>query len=189
LKGHYSQNNAKIQRRYVTNYLLPYFGDKRLDRINDIDIENWVDYLDDVKDLTNVSINHRVQALKTMLKEAVRRKVIRENPATGIPKLPYDGKKKGILNDDEVVRIFSSQDLWIDQQTFTANYLAAITGMRLGELLGLQSDSIKEDYILVKNALEPGGFGLKGTKTEDSRPVPIPAAVRIQLLELRMKNP
>lgn len=56
-----------------------------------------------------------------------------------------------------------------------ANFLAACTGMRIGEVLGLRGEFVFADFIRVQGQYGPSGYG--PTKTRTSRNIPLTPAI------------
>jgi hypothetical protein len=81
----YADNNKKN----VKNHPAPYFGDMPLNKITKDEIENWFDCLIE-KEYQNTSINGYFGTLKTMMIEAVSRKIITANPTANMEKLMND---------------------------------------------------------------------------------------------------
>jgi integrase len=97
-------------------------------------------------------------------------------------------KTREILNRDEVRELFCGEwsDKWDDYTYYVMNKLAACTGMRIGELLGLRGEFVFDNYINVCGQWTRYGYG--DTKTHKSRLVPLPHIVRQDLAPLLEKN-
>lgn len=161
---------------YKTNlslHLMPEFGKMKLGNITSDVIQNWIMELSK-KGYSNSSINIQIATLKIMLKEAQRLKLISINPAEKIKKLLAKNKEVQILKMDEVQRLFprSWNDIWESYEVFIFNKLAAFTGMRLSEIIGLQCEHIHEDHIHVCVQYS-SKYGIRPLKTKDSRNIPI----------------
>ena len=119
-------------------------------------IEKWVMNLKETKGrtgelLTPTTVNRCLTCLKIMLNEAVRLDYLLKNPADGVGFLKQIPKTKSILNMEEVKRLFDDaaiEKIWRgDIKHFTLNLLAASTGMRAGECLGLLKKNVFENYV------------------------------------------
>ncbi|MGA2478947.1 MAG: site-specific integrase [Spirochaetia bacterium] len=140
-------------------------------------------------------INGIVKAIRVPLSNASKMGRIRENPARQVEKLPDPAPKRQILETEEAQRFFALK--WNDRRYYGINLLAATTGMRLGEIRGLQADDIKEDYIHVCHNwqdTEPEGRKMKGPKhstlaNRKERDVPFPPRLAPVLRELIKRNP
>ena len=96
--------------------------------------------------LTAATINRSLATLKVMLQEAVVYQYIPKNPAESIGVLKEDPKQKDILSPEEVRALFDERAIeknWSNNiEHYTMNLLAASTGLRLGEIQGLQKRSV-----------------------------------------------
>lgn len=174
-----TQGYAKNARRIVINDLLPAFKHKRLKDFNRKEVEVWIQSLKE-KDLKNASINLKITILTTMLNEAVRREIITHSPIANIPRLKdSDAGVRGILKADEARKLFDEnqrQELWGHPVYYLINIIAACTGMRKGEILGLRPCDIQDGYIKVDHQYKQG-YGITDTKTHDSRNIPLPSFI------------
>jgi len=176
---------------YKTNlelHIKPFFGKIRLNAITPEIIQNWVTRLS-LEGYTNSSINLQIATLKVMLNEAARLKLIHCNPAEKIKKLKANNREVQILKPEEVRMLFPPdwRKIWDSYETFVFNKLAACTGMRLSEIMGLQSEHIRVDHIHVC-AQYSKKYGVRPLKTKDSRNIPITSSLYNELLPLINKN-
>ncbi len=80
------------------------------------------------------TVNQALAVLKVMLKHAKRWHYLRENPSEGVKPLRVEPKEMDYLKPNEVRLLLQQAD-----EPYRTLFLTAIlTGMRLGELLGLQ---------------------------------------------------
>ena len=112
-----------------------------------------------------------------MLKEAARLGYISENPSRGVGAVKETPKEKSFLTLDEVRKLFqedSIKAIWEDKlDHFTINLIAASTGMRMGEIQGLQVQYVNPNHIVVTNSWGRK-HGLKEPKFRSNRTIPIP---------------
>jgi integrase len=73
-------------------------------------------------------------------------------------------------------------DVWGGFLFYLFNKLAACTGMRLGEVVGLRGEFVFDNYINVCGQWTRYGYG--DTKTHKERNIPIPALIRFELQKL-----
>jgi integrase len=180
----YADNNKKN----LKNHLVPYFASMPMNKITRDEIENWLDYLID-KDYQNTSINGYLGTLKTMLIEAVERKIIPANPTEKVEKLVNDRKAIKIITREEFKKLFVMdwRRVWEnDNITYTANKLAAVTGMRASEVLGLKGGFVYDDHIYLCKQYDE--YGYRETKTKDKHNIPLPDQVINSLKDLKTMN-
>jgi len=98
----------------------------------------------------NTYANTTFGTLKVMLGEAVRQGLIPANPCDKVRRLKNDRKKIEILKVEEVQKLFPKnyQSVWGNKKlAYVACRLASLTGMRIGEILGLRGEYVFDDYI------------------------------------------
>jgi integrase len=130
--------------------------------------------------------------LRLMLKQAVKRHIIPYNPADNVEKLVAEPKQVEILTIAEFremakpkVKALPAPSLEaqaeFDVKGFSlelakmANFLAACTGMRIGEVLGLRGEFVFADFIRVQGQYGQSGYG--PTKTRTTRNIPLSPAI------------
>ena len=184
-----TQAYAELYRRNLINVILPYFGKVKIDKITSEDIERFLDYLIIEKKYKNATANSYFGTLKTMLKEAVNRNLIAQSPAENIGKLLTPKKEIKIITTQEFKKLFTTdwRRIWGDNRiAYTANKLAALTGMRAGEVLGLKGCYVYEGHIFV--CKQYGKYGYQDTKTRDKHNIPLPDSLIDELNELKKIN-
>jgi integrase len=67
------------------------------------------------------------------------------------------------------------------------NFLAACTGMRIGEVLGLRGECVFADFIRVQGQHGQSGYG--PTKTRTTRNIPLSPAIMDGLVPLTLNLP
>ena len=196
-----SPGYTSIQRNLLERYLIPAFGKKKLELITVGMIEKWQRSLLEgsapiripenakgsaarpQRPLAPKTVNNLTSLLSTMLQEAKRQGYIKSNPCQDTRGLSDRSKSRGVITPAEAKKIFSS-NAWTSEVARVASLLAAVTGMRSGEVLAIKYEDIKADHIHVEHSWDPK-FGVKGTKTGDVRDLPIPDKVMEALINLR----
>lgn len=177
---------ADTERSYLTRHILPTFGPLPLERITVAVADRWMLALR-ASGLSPATVNNCLRCLKKMLTEAVRTGLLRANPLAAVEQLEEEGQGKGVPTSDEVRVLFgpgSLERVWRgDLLTYTANLLAATTGMRLGEIQALQRSQIGKHSLQVTHAWSRK-YGRKSTKSGEERTVPLPPRVATCLAEL-----
>jgi len=166
----------------------PYFGKMKITSITPETVQKWILKLSH-DGYNNSSINMKMATLKVMMKEALRLKLIQSNPMDKIKKLKFDNKEVKILKNDEVQKLFPPdwKEIWNSYEVYMINKLAAFTGMRLSEIIGLQGEHVHEDHIHVCVQYSKK-YKIMPLKTKDSRNIPITAALYSELSVLIKKH-
>jgi integrase len=181
-----TREHVANRRGLLVTHLSPFFDNTALARITREDVERWQAGLVK-KGLSSSTANNALACLRTMMREAVARKLIHREPTLGIRALPSSSKGRHALTVDEVRALLGPAALttaWAgDVLHYTINMAAAFTGCRLGELLALRSSSILPGHLLIDSSMGRV-TGLKPTKTRRDRVVPIPAGLEEALRRL-----
>jgi integrase len=168
-------------------HLIPEFGDTRLDEISATGVDDWLTGFKR-RGLSNATGNNAFKFLKIMLGEAARLEIIKTNPCVGVKSLLKETKDIKILTPEEEKALFPTDwsAVWGDETIYILNKLAACTGMRVGELLGLRGEYLFDGYITVAGQYTRHGYG--DTKTHKTRNITIPKVMERDLLGLKEKN-
>jgi integrase len=170
------------------HHIIPVFGKRRLDTITQSEIDSWLTSYKDRK-LKPASANRAFERLFTMMNWAVFKKIIKYNPCIGIKKLVEEKKKVEVLTMKEMALLFPNDyaNVW-DHRIYCILYmLAACTGMRIGELIGLRGCSVFDNCILVEGQFQKK-YGFKDTKTHATRTIPVPPKMMDELNYLKQLN-
>ena len=179
---------ADLAKWNVEKLLLPFFGQMRMDQITKNDVEAFLDS-QQKKGYKNTTINGHFGTLKTMMIEALDRGVINRNPIEKMEKLINDRKEIRIITPEEFKKLFVRdwQIVWEDDRlAYTANLLAAVTGMRANEIVGLKGCYVYDENIYL--CMQHDQYGYRPTKTKDKHNIPVPSAVIDALKELKKTN-
>lgn len=199
-------------RRYLgmlESRILPYLGHFKLDKIKPTDIMKFYDMLDKDTQIKRVKCNNGYRTLKplsqktilehhrlirAMLHRAVYWQLLFSNPCERVQP-PKSKKPKRRYYDDEQCKVLLSNlnELSVDDIKYkTAITLTLFTGVRLGELMGLEWSDIDFTNGIVNinkssQYLADKGVFTKTPKTESSiREVAIPDFVLSLLEEYRL---
>jgi integrase len=110
-----------------------------------------------------------------MLAEAVRQGLLTANPCDKVRRLKNDRKKITILTDEEVKKLFPKnyKTVWGDKViAYAACRLASLTGMRIGEILGLRGEYVSDKSIYICGQYGDEGY-LPYTKNKENRNIPL----------------
>ncbi|MBN2323145.1 MAG: tyrosine-type recombinase/integrase [Spirochaetes bacterium] len=174
-----SKNYAKEMRSVLQQYILPYFENHKLANISPHLIEKWMFGLLD-KGLSPKRVNNILSCMRVMLGEAHRVGLIKGNPFRAVRPLADNSRERGVFTIDEVRKLFNRENIgpvWGGHLLYRViNELAAVSGMRQGEILAIRDGDLHDGYINVAHSWNPQ-FGLGPTKTRQIRDVPVPIRV------------
>jgi integrase len=188
-------STVAIHKTNLDLHILPYFEKMILNEITADNIEGWLMVLKNKEaknsgdKLKNNTVNLVYRTLRLMMGEAVRRGLITVNPTATVKDLENDDRDIEILKLDEVRLLFPLrwESVWDNFVVYKANKLAAYTGMRIGELLGLRGEYVFDDYVRVCGQYSTK-YGFTETKTKKNRDIPITKVIRADLGELIKLN-
>jgi integrase len=170
--------------RIVRFTLLPYFGKMRLEDITLDVVEDWFD--DMIADnFKHTTINGYFAILRTMLRWAAKKKIISGDPLIGVERLLNDRKVIKIITQDEFKALFTGdwEKIWDnDLIRYTANKLAACTGMRCSEILGLRGEYVFDDHLFLCGQYDK--YGYRETKTKIKHHIPLASELVADLRRL-----
>jgi integrase len=202
-----TDNYLENCRQYVRNHIMPFFGSEPIESITEDDIDKWLLGFKDRKRETkkgkvmmdkdgnligykNSYANNALSVINIIFMEAVKQKLVLENPCANVKKLKNDSRTVDILTPAEVDKLFPKNPLpvWSNNEVyFAANRLASLTGMRPGEVMGLKGEFVFDKYIRV--CAQHGNYGYKDhTKTKENRNIPLLDDMMMILHKLKKKN-
>ncbi len=176
----------KVRRGQLENYLMKGFKDVRLDELDLIEFEEWRLNLP----LANSTKNGITVTMKQIFNEAVREKIITQNPLLQVDSLSKtSANPRDSLTVEEMKKIFpidnnAALKVWMTQKYHTLLFLIISSGMRSGEVRALTwEDVIWEDsgILITKAVKNTGAIGTVKEKKEKFVRVPNRT---IQLLQL-----
>lgn len=182
----------------IRGRILPEFGHMHLDKIKTLQVLSFLEKLKqdgargDGKEggLSSGSIQYYHRVLKNIFSRAVEWKIIKDNPVAGAKKPKVVQKQTEVYSEENVKFLL----MGLEKESLMWQVLiklAITTGMRKGELLGLEWEHIdlKEGVISVKQAsiyTKDNGYEIKKPKTRNSiRKLSLPAPVLSDLKKYR----
>ena len=138
-KPHVKPSTYASYRDKLVRHVLPVLGDKRLEKLTEDDIQQWIDGLTG-KGLAGSSVRTIYRIFNAALQKAVYRHCLFINPCRGVT-LPGE-------QQPEIHALTVSQQKELEKQAFLgkgneAVILALYTGMRIGEISALRWDCVK----------------------------------------------
>jgi integrase len=188
INQHVGKGRIRLATSRIKLYWLPYFKGLIMEEITRKRLKEFSIYLHKkyssslaprtLKQIMNVGVH--------ALRWAYSNEYISNDPTRYLPKYSIKQKDRGVLTPREAMTLFSLE--WPDEQSFLINLIAMTTGLRIGEIIALHKEDIGEKYISVEHSYSSLD-GLKSTKTDTPRGVPVIPAMREALLKMANKNP
>jgi len=178
-----SAGTLYVAKLTTNKHIIPKWGSWLLRDLSAAKLDAWIIQLRKSGELASASINHILQALRTILAQAVSEGFINENPAEFVKPVKLVQVQRGILTFAEAKELLSSPSIWRDRTHFVLNLVAASTGARMGELRALRGQDVFPDHIEIRHSWEDHS-GLKDPKWGSARCIPIAAQISTLLTEL-----
>jgi integrase len=181
-----TERQCKEKTRILNKQILPILGCFPISEVDRVKIKKFRNDLY-LSGLSGSTVNKALSCLKVILEYAEEKELIR-----GVPKIERASTQiknpRGILNLEETKKLFSVK--WSDYRAYVASMLAASTGLRMGEILAIKHNDIKNGYIEISKSWDHVSRMVKdGTKSGRSRTVIIPTLIQQELESLKYKNP
>ncbi|EJQ43548.1 hypothetical protein IEQ_04876 [Bacillus cereus BAG6X1-2] len=178
------QNHNSMLRKHI----LPVFGHKK---IKDINIKQSIDFIQHLeeKQLLPTSIEYIKNLLKSIFNVAIKWQIADHNPINNVTVSKGAKKEVEVFSEEEIRKLLEG----LEQEparTQALIKLALSTGMRKGELLGLQWEDVDfaAGTINITKSLKyvhGTGFILDSTKTKKSRVITIDSNTSTMLKEYK----
>jgi integrase len=171
----------------VKRYWVPYFKGKLLGEVTREHIKAFsVDLSKNNPTLSPLTLKHVLRVGVTALRWAYANTLIPIDPTQGLPAYSSKSKKRGVLTPKEAKDLFALK--WKDERYKLVNLVAMTTGLRIGEILALHAGDIGEAYLNIEWSYSMID-GLKSTKTEEPRTVPVIPHIRDAMRTWGALNP
>jgi len=186
------RNYVLQNKRIIKMFWQPFFPDTLLGELQASDIERFIEHLSECKNKKGMPLsflrkNSIIKAGTIALKRAFRKGKISKDITAGIMFFSGSMKERLILTPKLASGLFTIE--WSDERSKIANMLSMVTGLRLGEILGLQYGDLGNDYINVKRSWNQTDK-IKTTKNNKPRIVEVTFPYVIDILkELAGLNP
>lgn len=189
-RSHVRPSTWRTAESYVRVYLVPALGRIQLARLTSADVERALASMVKPRGkLSPVSAAHVRTTLRTALTAAQRDDLVARNAAGDArpPQVPH--RPVTYLGAADVRRLLAAT---ADEPLGPLYAIAATTGLRRGELLGLQWSDVRDGTLTVRRAVSrdvAGGWGTAEPKSARSRrSIPLPATARAALETQRARQ-
>ena len=182
--------HCREMRSIVDRYWLPYFGrDFTIGQLSEQYLEDFLQNLAENYNLKGATINHARSCASAALKWLKNKGIIKLNPMANIEQYSKrDSLMRGIPSESEIKKLYELK--WDSEVMYLAFNLSAFSGLRPGEISGLQICDIdpERNLLTIRHSWHRTGF-LKETKTKLVRKVPVAHDIIQRLLIQAKKCP
>ena len=167
---------------YIRNWVVPYWGSRSVTDVKTVAVEEWLKGLP----LANGSKAKVRNVMHALFNHAMRHEWAEKNPITLVRQSAKRLRTPDVLDVDEIKALLSE----LEDPFWTMVFLAATTGLRVSELLGLKWKDISFDTLEIhlSRAIVDGVVG--DMKTEAShKPLALDSALAEVLVDWRGRTP
>ena len=185
------QRNCKEKLGIVKRYWAKYFdADRTVQSLTSRELDDFLMYLRTEKKLSADTVNKTMTAGNMAFEFLIKEGLITSNPLTSVERFKVNAKKRGIPTETEMKKLMELNWDWTDSVNKLAFKVAALFGLRAGEISGLQVCDIdaNADLLYIRHSWNDTDK-LKDTKNGDDRIIPIEHGVALELLMNARRNP
>ena len=185
------QRNCKEKLGIVKRYWAKYFdADRTVQSLTSRELDDFLMYLRTEKKLSADTVNKTMTAGNMAFEFLIKEGLITSNPLSSVERFKVNAKKRGIPTETEMKKLMELNWDWTDNVNKLAFKVAALFGLRAGEISGLQVCDIdaNADLLYIRHSWNDTDK-LKDTKNGDDRIIPIEHGVALELLMNARRNP
>jgi len=181
-EGRKSYSTQETYEGYLKKWIVPRWGSYRLGDVKAVQVEQWLKTVPLARG-SRAKIRNIMSALYS---HAIRWEWTDKNPITQVRQSAKRSKIPTVLSVEEIQRLFSC----IKEPCRTAVILDAVSGLRVGELLGLKWEDVRFDQLELNVTRSVSRQVITPCKTEVSRkPIPMNAEIADMLWRWRQEAP
>ena len=185
------QRNCKEKLGIVRRYWMTYFeAERTVQSLTSRELDDFLMYLRTEKNLSADTVNKTMTAGNMAFEFLIKEGRITSNPLASVERFKVKAKKCGIPTETEMKKLMDLDWNWTDRVNKLAFKVAALFGLRAGEISGLQVCDVDAvaDLLYVRHSWNDTDK-LKETKNGDDRTIPIEHGVALELLNQARRNP
>lgn len=176
-----SPATRKVYKQFLHSYIRPEWSERSLRDVRPVAVERWLDSLP-YAPATRAKIRNLLSAL---FQHAIRQEWIDSNPIRAVRVSAKRLREPDILTPEEVNFLVAE----LPEPCRTMALLAALTGLRVSEILGLQWQDVDLDEAVIRLRRGVVNQQVSDLKTAGSkRPLPIPSVLVRALSEWKKQT-
>src|SRR6202140_5213397 len=179
---HKSYSTQYAYQIYLNNWILPRWRSYRISDVKAVDVEAWLKSIPLARG-SKAKIRNLMSAL---FSHAIRWEWTERNPIKSVRQSAKRMRTPDVLTPDEIMALLKE----LPEPLRTAAELDAFTGLRRGELIGLQWEDVDFENLVihVRRSVVMMVQGLPKTEAS-AKDVPLDSALAESLLKLKMSSP
>lgn len=185
------QRNCKEKLGIVRRYWATYFdADRTVQSLTSRELDEFLLSLRRDRGLSADTVNKTMTAGNMAFEFLIKEGRLKKNPLSGVERFRVQARKRGIPTETEMKQLMDLDWNWTDSVYKLAFKVAALFGLRAGEISGLQVCDVDAvgDLLYIRHSWNDTDK-LKDTKNGDDRTIPIEHGVALELLANARRNP
>lgn len=185
------QRNCKEKLGIVRRYWATYFdADRTVQSLTSRELDEFLLSLRRDRGLSADTVNKTMTAGNMAFEFLIKEGRLEKNPLDGVERFRVQARKRGIPTETEMKQLMDLDWNWTDSVYKLAFKVAALFGLRAGEISGLQVCDVDAvgDLLYIRHSWNDTDK-LKDTKNGDDRTIPIEHGVALELLANARRNP
>ena len=185
------QRNCKEKLGIVHRYWATYFdADRTVQSLTSRELDEFLLSLRRDRGLSADTVNKTMTAGNMASEFLIKEGRLEKNPLSGVERFRVQSRKRGIPTETEMKQLMDLDWNWTDSVYKLAFKVAALFGLRAGEISGLQVCDVDAvgDLLYIRHSWNDTDK-LKDTKNGDDRTIPIEHGVALELLANARRNP
>lgn len=187
-KIHCKQKTYDEYVRIIENEIIPFFNGVKIASLEKVNIESFLEYLRDEKELSNASINKYITLVGSILEKQIENGKLFQNVAKKVKKLKLQKTESRALTEEEIAKLLNTCKE-VKPEFYPMLFTVLNTGLRRGEAIALMWENVdfEKNEITVKYSEYKGK--LCSPKSDSSvRKVKITNTLKKVLIEQKLKS-
>lgn len=173
-----------VRRAALVEHIFPYLGSHAVYNISPKLVNKWLMEVPEKDGVSRTTANTYLVALRLVMEQAVRDGIVKTNPCMEVENLGSDTTRRQAFTIDEVRSIIGREEDWANPMIRSMCLVAAVTGMRMGEVRALKPECVTREAIIIKASFS-NADGYKMPKNGKERLSPIPEGVYEEIMKYR----
>lgn len=186
-----NQRNCREKYGIVRRYWTSYFDEERtIQSLTTRELDEFLLSLRRDRGLAADTVNKAMTTGSMAFDFLVKEGLLKSNPFIGVERFRVQTRKRGIPTETEMKQLMALDWDWADSVYKLAFKVAALFGLRAGEISGLQvcDVDVVGDLLYIRHSWNDVDK-LKSTKNGDDRTIPIEHGIAVELLNNARRNP
>ena len=145
-----AQNTLKAYRHSLETFILPFFKNIKLIDIKPSHIKKFRDSLIN-KSFSNSVINLNCTILKIILSYARADGLVTNDPFVSVPTMYINARTRNAFTIEQLKKAFNKD--WGNTERKVFSLVAAVAGLRIGEISAIRRETLHKDYIEVMDQI------------------------------------